>query len=306
MRPYGYATNQRTRVIDEEIERGDAAADEILKPDATLSSLVAEWNVRGYTTVTGRPWTEAAMRRMLLNPANAGLLEDGSPAPWPAMFTPDKQGRVREKLEDPARRTGGDLDGRVYLLTGDARAVCALCQTPLISNPSAPGVRSYVCSTKPRAGGCGRIRVQADPLENCVGTHVCARISADMDGPGTILRAHEKLRSDAIRARSQADTAKDAVKAMAGEFAVGGVTKDAYLEVMGHAERLASEAVELERLAAVDLPHTVDDIADWWNHAKMEDRRVLVDIFIERIQISPAVVRGSRVFDEGRVTIEWR
>lgn len=306
MRPYGYTTNQRIGVFSEEIDRGRAAAAELLDHDAKLSEIVGEWNVRGYKTVTGRPWTEPSMRRMLLNPANAGLLPDGSPAPWPAMFDPETHRRLVEKLNDPQRRTGGDLEGRVYLLTGDARAVCGLCGKPLISHPSTPGVRSYVCTTNRRTGGCGKIRVQADGLEKFVATHVLARICTDMDGPGTIVRAHEKLRRDAIHARSQADIAKDAAKTMAGEFAVGNATKDAYLHVVAHAEQLESEATELGRLASVELPHTLDDIADWWNHAKMEDRRVLVDVFVERIHVGPAVARGSRVFDEGRVTIEWR
>jgi len=305
MRPYGYTTNQRAESISEEIERGRAAALEFADTDVTLTALVSEWNVRGYKTVTGGEWSETAMRRMFQNPANAGLLRDGSPAPWPAMFDPEVHQRVLEKLSDPDRRTRGDAEGRVYLLTGDARSVCALCAKALVSHPPAPGMRSYVCSTSKRTGGCGKIRVQADGLEKHVATQVLARIAADMDGPGAIVRAHEKLRSDAARAREQVRSAREAVRTMAGEFAVGNASKDTYLQVAAHAERLAAEAAELARLAAVKLPTTVDDLAQWWNDAKVEDQRVLVDIFIERVYVGPAASR-SRIFDESRVTIAWR
>lgn len=306
MRPYGYTTNQRTGCIDEELERGRAAAVEFLDNDMSLAAVVSEWCVRGYKTVTGRDWSQPSMRRMFLNPANAGLLPDGTRAPWPAMFDPETHRRLVEKLMDPERRTGGDLEGRSYLLTGDERAVCALCGKALISHPSTPGVRSYVCSTGNRTGGCGKVRVQADGLEKYVATHVLARITADMDGPGTILRAHEKLQADATRASEKARNAADAAKTMAGEFAVGNASKDAYLQVAAHAERLADEARGLSRLAAVELPTTVEDIAQWWNEASFEDQRVLVDLFVERVYVGSATARGSKVFDEGRVSIVWR
>jgi hypothetical protein len=304
MRPYGYTTNQRTGCIDEELERGRAAAVEFLDNELSLSALVSEWNVRAYKTVTGKDWTEPSMRRMFLNPANAGLLPDGSRAPWPAMFDLETHRRLVDKLTDPDRRTGSDLEGRVYLLTGDERAVCALCGHPLTSNPSSPGVRSYVCATN--KGGCGRIRVQADGLETFVATHVLARIAADKDGPDAIVRAHEKLRMDAVRAREQARSARDAVETMAGEFAVGHASKEAYLQVVAHAERLATESAELDQLAHVELPATIDDIAGWWNHAKVEDQRVLIDIFVQKVYVGSAVKRGSRFFDGDRVTLAWR
>jgi hypothetical protein len=307
MRPYGYTTNQRTECIDDELEKGRAAAAQFLDQDGTtLRGLVSEWNVRGYKTVTGRDWTEPTMRRMFLNPANAGLLPDGRPAPWPAMFDPETHRRLVEKLTDPDRRNGVDLDGRIYLLTGDERAVCALCGKALSAHPTTPGVRSYACMTGRRTGGCGKIRVQADGLEKHVATQVLARIAKDMDGPGAIVRAHEKLGIDAARAREQARSAREAAKAMAGEFAAGNASKDAYLQVAAHAERLAAESADLARLAAVELPTTIDDIADWWNHASVENQRVLVDIFIERVYVGSATARGSRTFDEKRVTIAWR
>jgi Recombinase zinc beta ribbon domain len=307
MRPYGYTTNQRTECIDDELEKGRAAAAQFLDQDGTtLRGLVSEWNVRGYKTVTGRDWTEPTMRRMFLNPANAGLLPDGRPAPWPAMFDPETHRRLKEKFSDPDRRTGGDLEGRAYLLTGDDRAVCALCGKSLISHPARPDVRSYVCSTGNRTQGCGKVRVQADGLERYVATHVLARISADMDGPGTILRAHQKLRDDAVRAVAQARNAQEAATTMAGEFAAGNASKEAYLQVAAHSSRLADEARVLARLAAVELPVTIDDIAQWWNSADLDEQRVLLDLFVEKVYVGSAKARGSRVFDESRVSIAWR
>jgi hypothetical protein len=308
MRPYGYTTNLRTEVTDTEADRIRAAADEVLDDDKNMSltDIAEEWNLRGYATVTGRPWTPSTLRRILLNPHNAGLLEDGvTPAPWPAILTPQTHRRLVEKLDGPERGTGGQHADRVYLLTG-GYACCGLCTVQLLSNPVKPGQRSYVCSSTKRTGGCGKIRINGEALDDYVSLHLLAHVGADIEAGGGTSAAHRQLQEHALTAHENAAAAQIAAQGLAQDYAAGIISKDAYVRVATEADRLAEEAGELGRLAAVRLPQTVHELTAWWNGASVAQRRPIMEVFIEAVEVHPALKKGNNVFDERRVKIRWR
>jgi hypothetical protein len=295
-------------VTDTEADRIRAAAGEVLDDEKTMSltDIAEEWNLRGYGTVTGRPWTPSTLRRILLNPHNAGLLDDGqSPAPWPGILTPEVHKQLAEKLGDPDRNTGGQHEGRAYLLTG-GYARCGLCGTPLISNPVRPGHRSYVCSSGTRTGGCGKIRISGQALDDYVSLHLLAHVGADFETGGGTVAALRQLRADALTAHENAAAARTAADSLARDFAARTISKEAYVRVAAEADRMATEADELMRLAAVELPASVEELTAWWNGANVAQKRPIMEVFIETVEIHPVTTPGSKVFDERRVQIHWR
>lgn len=305
MRPYGYTTVLRSSLDQAECDRANAAATEFLDNDRSLESLCSEWDARGYSTVTGRRWTGPAFRRMFLNPHNAGLNPDGSPAPWPALFTLETHRRLVEKLTDPARSTGGpQADGRAYLMTG-GKSRCRLCGHRLVPSPVAPGRRSYVCSSAKRSGGCGKIRVSAAPLDDFIGHQVVAVIVADGQEHGRLAAAQQRLRDHAADTRTRLSAAEQALAQIAVEYAANPDLKVAYVTLAAHVGQLQAESRELDRLAAITVPSGVDEIVEWWNRASVADRFAVVDVLIDHIEVGPGT-RGSHVFDPGRVTIAWR
>jgi site-specific DNA recombinase len=73
-----------------ESEAGEIrAATEAVLAGRSLASLAKDWNARGLHTSTGREWTYGALRRVLIRPRNAGLMEhrgkEVGPAMWPAV-----------------------------------------------------------------------------------------------------------------------------------------------------------------------------------------------------------------------------
>jgi site-specific DNA recombinase len=149
-RPFGYQADGVT-VVEAEADALRWAAAQVLA-GASLSGLAADLNRRGIRTATGRPWRSTELRRALLRPRNAGLMQHRGQvvgeADWPAILEEDTWRGVRAVLSDPARRTnpGG---ARRWLLSG--LAVCGICGDPVRSFSSAAKRRKtkpvYTCRT---------------------------------------------------------------------------------------------------------------------------------------------------------------
>jgi hypothetical protein len=56
----------------------------------------------------------------------------------------------------------------------------------------------------------------------------------------------------------------------------------------------------------VQLPESVGDLTAWWNDASVGQRRPIMEVFIEAVEVHPAIKKGSNQFDERRVKIRWR
>lgn len=128
--------------------------------------------------MTGARWTPQVLRRMLTSGRIAGWREHKgelvAEAEWPAIITRADLERLRSLLLDPARQT--NRRATRYLLTGGV-ARCGLCHAPLIARGRGGGTRGYVCATQ--HGGCGGVRVPAEPFED----HVAAKVLEALDGP---------------------------------------------------------------------------------------------------------------------------
>ncbi|NJP28079.1 recombinase family protein [Microbispora sp. SCL1-1] len=126
-RPFGYEADGVT-VRPAEAAAADQAADQALG-GRTLNSIAKEWNASGITTSTGGKWTEVTLRRMLLRPRNAGIMEHRGEeigrAEWPAIIEETKWRALRALLTDPARRTS---PGNARRWLGSGQFECGICE----------------------------------------------------------------------------------------------------------------------------------------------------------------------------------
>ena len=163
-RAFGYETTGEIRELEAAVYR--ELVDRVLNGEA-LRSLVLELNGRGVLTAAAKPWSMRALRDVLRNPRYAGkrtyrgtVVAD---ADWPPLVDPAQHRRLVSLLNDPARRSSPGPARRRYL-AGIAR--CGECGTPLRSM-RAGGSSAYGCPPT-TGGGCGGVRVVADPLEELV------------------------------------------------------------------------------------------------------------------------------------------
>ena len=310
MRPFGYAPDRVTvDPAEAEIIR-DAAAR--LLDGGTLRGVSRELNDRGSRTSAGKEWQPLTLRRVMLSPRIAGLVEGKRrghyrKASWEPILDEMTWRRLREVLDDPARKKSPDANARTYLLTGGL-AVCGLCSTALVSRPDNQGKRGYVCRSGPPSNGCGRIRVNAEALEDYVGMNVCARLVSVEDW--TRLMTASKAMAEGADGRIK--VFQERLAELGRDYGDGLVDRAAFLAGQKRIkQRIAEEQENLAMASRIDDIEgsegwAPDLLALWWNAADMSHRRDLVELLLHRVEVHPVTNRGSRIFDPERVRLVWR
>lgn len=116
-RPYGYelGRNHTLRVVESEAAVIREATRSVLA-GRSLRAIARELNEQGHLTSTGRAWTYARLRDVLIRPRNAGLIGtgrfdrgsghvlEGVEARWPAIVDRDTWQACHDLLTEPSRR----------------------------------------------------------------------------------------------------------------------------------------------------------------------------------------------------------
>jgi DNA invertase Pin-like site-specific DNA recombinase len=169
-RPFGYEADGVTLRPAEADPLGHAHR--AVLAGASLASVVRDWNARGITTTTGKPWRSRELSRVLKRPRNAGLLEHlgqvAGPAKWPAVVDETTWRGVVAVLSDPSRKVTPGPANR-HLLSWIAR--CGVCGGPVIcTSTNRPSARTgggrrlvYRCREETR-GHLARDKMQLDEL----------------------------------------------------------------------------------------------------------------------------------------------
>jgi DNA invertase Pin-like site-specific DNA recombinase len=128
-RPYGYQPDGVT-ILQAEAEVVRRVAGQLLA-GVSLNAITRDLNRRGATTSTGRAWRSTELRRVLLRPRNAGLMQHRGQvvgeAGWPPLLPEGIWRAVVAVLTDPARQNPGRPPR--WLLTN--LAVCGVCGAPV-------------------------------------------------------------------------------------------------------------------------------------------------------------------------------
>ncbi|NRQ51550.1 recombinase family protein [Aeromicrobium stalagmiti] len=306
-RAYGYELDRMT-VVESEAAVIREAARRFLAGES-LVSVVAWLQAEGIRTATGmNEWRTPTLRNLLKSPRIAGLREHRGEvvgdALWPAIITRQEHEQITARLAESAKTNR--RSPRRYLLSG--KVFCGACGNKMFSSPDG-GRRRYGCRKGPDFGGCAKIFINAEPLEEFIVRAVLARLSS----PATI---------DAIRNAQQPDgTGKTLSDELAGlqhkqaelmeMWTDGVITKRELIPARDKIEsRIESTRRQLARLdAGTGLSQFLGDtdtVAAAWDAPDMTLQRqaAVVGAIISRVVVHPSKRVGPRV-DLNRIEPEW-
>jgi DNA invertase Pin-like site-specific DNA recombinase len=302
-RPFGYEPDRVTIRPDEATLIREAA--ERVLAGQSLRSLCLEWNTAGMTAPRGGRWTPTAMRRILLSARIIGMRslhgETVAPAVWPAIIDEPTQRRVAAVLAD--RATSWPRNRRQYLLTGLLR--CGRCGVRLFGRPNIrreQRSRTYICPNDPAKGGCGGLRIVAEPLE----AELLAQAEAVLDSPEyhAALEQHDQdgkpdeLVTELMRV-------EDELEQWALDRADGTVTRAQFLAAT---KRLQDRTDEVQReLAQAEHDARKPAATSGLDLMKLdlEQQRAILTELIDHVTILPAKPGAGR-FDPERADVTWR
>lgn len=298
-RPFGYDIDRRTLKPDEaELIRAGARQ---LLAGATLRSVTAAWDASGIRPVKGGMWTGHVIRRMLTSPRIAGWRSHhgtfAAEADWQPIVDRDTVERLRALLLDPARRL--NANPRSYLLAG--LAFCEVCDHRLVARPRADRRRCYVCASGPNYGGCGKIRVVAEPLEDYV-----AGMALDaLDVAAVPTEPDERSAYDITVADLETQLADLAV-----DWADRRISRPEWLAARDRVEaRLAAVragmAADVHRDRLAGLRGRGAELLASWELMPFDAKRPIIVETVDWLKVGPAV-KGRNFFDSGRVHVELR
>lgn len=318
-RPFGYQKSgpkkARTLVPDPaEAALVQEAARRVLEGEP-MRAIVRDWRERKITTVNGRRWEQANLRRVLLSPRNIGVREY-RPAnragvrpsfgegemyadAWDAILTRDVWDALRVVLSDPDRCTNGGRVEISHLLSGFCR--CGRCGARMRSGQLGAGddrTRKYVCPPAPH-GCCGVARL-AEPVEDLVtdrvfhwldsGLYESAVAAAESDGEyrDLLVRRREVQERLSRIETDYADGAIDAAEMRAAKARNGP----------------ALEAIErdIARRQASRLVPSGVGIRTAWQTWTLARRRDVLAVLVDRVVVFPTLV-GAKRFDPRKVQI---
>jgi len=303
-RPFGYEPGGRL-VRESEALVVRECAQRFLAGEP-LRSLCSDLNARGIRAAGGGAWTSQSLRRMLGSGRIAGLREHHgeivATAEWPAIITPAQSETIRAILADPARRT--NRSARSYLLAGLVR--CGLCDSRMVARPRASGQRRYACVRD--NGGCGRITINADPLEQLVAEALLYRL--DSPELAAALNGQRSQAPDAARFRSEVEETQAQLAELGEAYANKQIGMPELIAARKVIEtRLDSARKQLAKLtrtnAVEEYVGHADTLRERWNQLDLSRQHAIVEAIIERLVIASARPGYNR-FDENRVTPSWR
>jgi DNA invertase Pin-like site-specific DNA recombinase len=311
-RPFGYrriysGEGDRRKILRDEIEPGEA---EIVKEckrrilaGESMRSVVGDLNTRGIATSTGGKWSMQGMRTMLRSGRIAGLRERKGvvvgKAVWPAIISVEEHKQLRALLDSRGTNPTGRV--RKFYLTGFV--FCDRCNLAMKTVPMG-GKTKYRCAPKQEGGCNGRVIMLAE-LEKLVDEYLIVRMSDK-----------ETLRQLTARAGANDDRAAAVLERIEGherrlmllQAQLEDGDEEEIPEVMasirGIRRRLEEARGELAQVTAQPDIAQLDlsALAAGWKDLHLDQKRVLLALFVEKITIAPAR-RGLGRFDPDRVDI---
>lgn len=278
-------------------------------------AIAKDLNARGVPTASaGAAWTGERIRRLMVNPAYAGLRvlrgEVFGEAMWDGIITRDEHERLVARLTDPTRRTVRDPSVR-HMLTGAAR--CGVCESRMRVQKMS-GYFAYVCAGRPPGsnlgGRTGRmcIAIKAEWLEGYVRDVVLTVLSR----PGA---AHLFERSDDTERRAAAAAEVKRLEDRLAEVADQVVAEQMSVAMAARIEQQLLPQVEQARArstppatappahAALTAPG-VDVVAVWEALAPSQRRELINAMMLVRVLRNPPGT-PQRTFNPDRVSEEW-
>lgn len=304
-RPFGYE-GDFTTVNADEAAVIRSVVDRFLAGESTRS--IATWlNEEQITTVRGGEWRTSTLRGMLLNPRYAGQRAHRGvvvgPGAWEPIISEDDHRRVVAAFAE--RASSGRRAPQRYLLSGLLR--CGKCSNRLFSSPRV-NRRRYVCLAGPDHGGCGRLTVTAEPLEDLITAAVLFRLDSPELGDAMTGRHSTDAQTAALAA--QHDAAKARMDELATAFGEGVVSMSEWVTAKRPIEqRLEQTTRQLARLtrttALAGLVGNGEQLRSSWATLNLTRQHAIVKAVLDHAVIAPGRP-GIQTVELERVAPVWR
>ena len=284
------------------------------------TSHVVRWlDKNGFTTVQGKGWSLATLRRYLLSPSIVGIrAHKGAEykAEWEPILDKATQAKIRRIYSNPSRHTNASLKGDIrakYLLTG--LVVCGRCQHRLHSSSRRKNENSHSYTCRRDAGlrmrGCGALRIQAPALEAFVAQTALFRIQnnkklvRDLGKPNNSNIDREYQQSN--ERLSEIEINKELLLDMLMKGEIRKAEYDKQRVKLDTTEKeLTQNLLSIEASRPMLKVVNASDVDKAWADRTIAEQRNLLGLLIESITIFPTKVRGSKSFDPERVRINFR
>jgi site-specific DNA recombinase len=275
---------------------------------ASLGSITARWNQSGFTTSTGRPWSYATVRQVLVRARNAGLIEFRgevvADSKWPALVTPDELFALRRMFADPTRRRSQSTRAR-WLMAGIAVCGAEGCGAVL---------RSATCGTRTGSGrtvyrclapGKGHVARTAMAVDELIRRIVAVRLSRP--DVADLLDGGDSTHLGAAELRTQATALRLRLTEAADSFADDKISQSQLETITAklNARRVAVEREQnsVNRSAVLAGLAGAPDPAKAFRDAPIDRQRAIIRELMT-VTIMPGL-RG-RAFAPELIRIDWR
>jgi DNA invertase Pin-like site-specific DNA recombinase len=304
-RAFGYAKDKVT-VREDEASIIATLVSRFLAGES-LRSLTTWLNVQEVTTVTGGAWRTSTLRDVLRSGRIAGLREHRGqvvgPAMWASIITEGDRNRVIARMD--AKAVSGRRTPRRYVLSGLLR--CGRCGNRLYSSVRVT-TRRYVCKTGPDHGGCGRMTVVAEPVEQLIADAVLVRLSSPDLAHALAGRASADEQSAALAEQIAAD--RDQLDELATLYGTKAIVASEWMSARNPIEQRLREGER--RLFRATSTTALDGLIGLegalgaqWADLNLDRQHAVIATLLDHAVITPGTP-GARSLDPARVQPHWR
>lgn len=304
-RSFGFESDGMThRDIEASLIR--KAARDVLA-GVSMGNVAREWNELGVTTATGRKWNLRSVSLLLNQPRIAGyrvhrgeIIGDGQWEPIVDQVTWEQlQALFKSRKRGPGRPPR-------HLLSGIL--VCGRCEGAMRASGS-KGHPIYSCQKDASRGTCGRLSVHRGHADGEIREQVLATVTH----AGGLAKAVGFLSSsgeETAKLTAQLERDRLMLEQLASDYYDEGLIGRA--EFFGNRDRLerriqtTSRALERASGTIPDIPADYAGASRWWDEVDNDQRRVLVEVLIERIVVRPLDASKPRRFDPERLEPVWK
>jgi site-specific DNA recombinase len=262
----------------------------------SLNALAAKLNTMGVTTTLGNEWGRTSVRQLLTNGRLAGWsMLNGDRVgvgQWDAILSEETFEQVQAALA--VRRRASGRKPRVALLVGLAK--CSECEGNLVTARRGKrgdngSVRIYKCRKEPGGKGCGKVSIQAEPVEQIAEAYTQAKL----EDPEFIAILNG-LAADSGDKITEVLALEDRLTELEAQLDQPGIPVAAITRAMDRTK----ERIESLRSEATFTPTALPVRGEW--PEDLHRRAALVRLAIAEVVCSPAT-RGGNKFDNERVNV---
>lgn len=305
-RPFGYR-DDRMRIDPAEAALVREAATRILAGDS-IRAIATDWNDRGIVSPAGRPWSLFTLHRMIASPRLSGQREHRgevvAKAAWEPILTQEQTAAITSILA--ANRHARRRPTRRYFLTGILH--CGLCSASLVARPTAKSQRRYICAKGIGHAGCGRLAINAEPVESFIADAILYRLDTPELASALAGSAGADAASAADRESLAADEAQ--LEDLAREYGDNWIRLKEWLAardvIDARMEATRKRLSRLSQTAAID-PYVgqASALRAEWSEMPLNRQRAIASALLDRAIVHPAVP-GRTTFDPARIGPVWR